>query len=49
MDERESSRAFADQPIVLLRAFERGIGQLAGEAAFEGAQKYKWLVRKGKG
>ena len=26
-----------------------GIGQLAGEAAFEGAQKYKWLVRKGKG
>ncbi|MEY2459424.1 MAG: hypothetical protein QOG30_1254, partial [Acidimicrobiaceae bacterium] len=24
-----------------------GIGQLAGEAAFEGAQKYKWLVRKG--
>jgi len=26
-----------------------GIGQLAGEAAFDGAQKYKWLVRKGKG
>lgn len=26
-----------------------GIGQLAGEAAFEGAQKYKWLVRRGKG
>jgi pyruvate/2-oxoglutarate dehydrogenase complex dihydrolipoamide dehydrogenase (E3) component len=25
-----------------------GIGQLAGEAAFEGAQKYKWLVRRGK-
>ncbi|MEY2434247.1 MAG: hypothetical protein QOC92_3972 [Acidimicrobiaceae bacterium] len=26
-----------------------GIGQLAGEAAFEGAQKYKWLVRRRKG
>lgn len=25
-----------------------GIGQLAGEAAFEGAKKYKWLVRKAK-
>jgi pyruvate/2-oxoglutarate dehydrogenase complex dihydrolipoamide dehydrogenase (E3) component len=25
-----------------------GIGQLAAEAAFEGATKYKWLVRKGK-
>ena len=25
-----------------------GIGQLAGEAAFEGAQKYKWLVKRTK-
>jgi pyruvate/2-oxoglutarate dehydrogenase complex dihydrolipoamide dehydrogenase (E3) component len=25
-----------------------GIGQLAGEAAFEGAKKYKWLVKRTK-
>ena len=26
-------------------AVATGIGQLAAEAAFEGAQQYKWLVR----
>ena len=25
-----------------------GIGQLAGEAAFESAQRYRWLVKRSK-